>query len=318
MNEKIAEKNNNRRVGRSMRLDILKKERIEDFKNYCRKHRQEVDDSFLYDEDLNVFELNDENPTYIIVNEKDEIVAAASLLIDDYHRKGKKGRFRIFHSEMNRVQYYELLMEGILKHTAGLDRVIIFIPTYNQELQEYIKALNFQVDRYSFVLVRDEIDVPGYHIPEDYSIKTFKQGSDEETWCKIRNIAFSNLKGSETPITPDMVDKMVSNHSYIEGGLAILYHKDTPVGVVRGSADLHMDAPIMNIGPLAIVPEYQGKGLGRVLLRHIVNFAKEKGYEKTILCVNAENEMAKRLYIQEGFKQVEAVVCYQYDLVEQY
>ncbi len=297
-----------------MKLEILKKERIEDFKNYCKKYRQDVDDSFLCDEDLNVFELNDENPTYIITNENDEIVAAASLLIDDYHKKGRKGRFRILHSEINRAEYYELLMEGILKHTAGLERVIIFIPTHNQRLQEDIKALNFQADRYSFVLVRDELDVPSYDIPEDYSIRTFKQGRDEATWCKIRNIAFSNLKGSETPITPDMVNKMVSNHSYIEGGLAILYHKDMPVGVVRGEADIYMDAPIMNIGPLAIVPEYQGKGLGRILLRYIINFARDKEYGKTMLCVNAENETAKRLYIQEGFKQVEAVVCYQYDL----
>ena len=71
----------------------------------------------------------------------------------------------------------------------------------------------------------------------------------------------------------------------------------------------------MNIGPLAIIPEYQGKGLGRILLRTILNFAKDKNYKRTILCVNAENERAKALYIQEGFKQVEGVVCYKYDLI---
>jgi mycothiol synthase len=40
----------------------------------------------------------------------------------------------------------------------------------------------------------------------------------------------------------------------------------------------------------------------------------EKGYKRTILSVNGENERAQALYIQEGFKQVEAVVCYQYFL----
>jgi mycothiol synthase len=70
----------------------------------------------------------------------------------------------------------------------------------------------------------------------------------------------------------------------------------------------------MNIGPLAIIPEYQGKGLGRILLRASLRFAREKSYKRTILCVNAENERAKALYNQEGFRQVEAVACYVYNL----
>ena len=70
----------------------------------------------------------------------------------------------------------------------------------------------------------------------------------------------------------------------------------------------------MNIGPLAILPEYQGKGLGRQLLRASLQFAKENSYKRTILSVNGENERAQALYIQEGFKQVEGVTCYQFEL----
>lgn len=68
----------------------------------------------------------------------------------------------------------------------------------------------------------------------------------------------------------------------------------------------------MNIGPLAIIPEYQGQGLGRLLLRASLQFAKEKGYHKTILSVNGENERAQALYVNEGFRQVEGVACYEY------
>jgi mycothiol synthase len=82
-----------------------------------------------------------------------------------------------------------------------------------------------------------------------------------------------------------------------------------------GNSDEYEGSPIVNIGPLAIIPEYQGRGLGRALLRASLSFAKEKGYSRTILCVNAENERAKALYLDEGFKQVEAVTCYRFDLV---
>lgn len=98
-----------------MKVEALKKERIEDFKEYCRKHKLEVDDTFLHeDEDFKYFEPNEENPTYIITNAQEQIIATASLIIDDYNRRGKKGRFRIFHSEMEDVTCYNLLLQAIL------------------------------------------------------------------------------------------------------------------------------------------------------------------------------------------------------------
>jgi mycothiol synthase len=298
----------------NMKIEILKNNRIEDFVKYCRKYRKVIDDSFLYDEDLDKFKPDDENPTFIITNQQGEIAAAASLIIDDYNRRGRKGRFRILHSEIDDINCYSMLMEAILNYTEGLDKLFVFIPLVNVNLIKSIEQLNFKAERYSFILVRENLAVPEFKLPKDYEIKTFRPGIDEETWCSVRNAGFAKLKGCETPMTFDMVINMISSDVNIEGGLKILYHKDKPVGVVRGTKDEYEDSPIMNIGPLAIIPEYQGKGLGRILLRYILNFAEEQSYKRTILCVNAENERAKALYIKEGFKQTEGAVCYRYDL----
>lgn len=297
-----------------MRVEALKKERIDDFVKYCKSHRDELDDSFLYDEDLKEFEPNDENPTYIATNGQGQLIGAASLIIDEYNKRGKKGRFRIFHAEAENTQCYRMLMQEILKHTEGLDKVFLFVPLTNSKLMAVMEELKFNVERYSFLLIREDLEISEACLPESYEIRRFRAGRDEEIWCKVRNEGFAKLQGSETPVTPEMVTKMISGEDYIEGGLMILYHKEKPVGVVRGAKDEYEGKPIMNIGPLAIIPEYQGKGLGRLLIRTSLGFAKEKGYDRTILCVNAENERAKSLYIQEGFKQVEAVVCYKYDL----
>jgi mycothiol synthase len=274
----------------------------------------EIDDSFLYDEDLKGFEPNDENPTYIAINDIGEIVGTASLIIDEYNRRGRKGRFRIFHSETSNLECYQMLMNAMLKHGGGLDKLNIFIPTINHSLMEVFDKLNFVTERYSFLLVREDLQVPKLDLPENYEIRPFRVGIDEEIWCKVRNEGFAKLQGSETPATPDMIMKMNSGEDYIEGGLMILYHKQEPVGVVRGTLDEYEDAPIMNIGPLAIIPQYQGMGLGRNLLRASLSFAKDHNFNRTILCVNAENDKAKALYLQEGFKQVEAVACYKYVL----
>lgn len=298
-----------------MTVEALKHDRVVDFVEYCKKHRLEVDDSFLYDEDLEKFEPNADHPTYIVTGQQGEIVAAASLIIDEYQRKGKRARFRIFHSEANDQIYYKMLFEAILRHTSGLEKVFIFVPFANQPLSEAIQQLDFSVERYAFVMVREDLDVPEFNLPDGYQIRDFQPGQDEETWCEVRNAGFANLKGSETPVTPEMIAKMAADFDDIEGGMKILFQGKKPVGVVRVEADEYENAPIMSIGPLAIVPEYQGKGLGRLLLRAALHVAKEKAYKRTILSVNGENERAQALYIKEGFKQVEGAVCYEYLLM---
>lgn len=299
-----------------MKIEALRNERIRDFIEYCKRHKTEVDESFLHDEDFKDFKPDENNPTYIGVNEAGEVIAAASLIIDDYYRRGKMGRFRIFHSEAEDIKYYNMLLHAILKHTDGLDKVNVFIPLVNKNMMEIVKGLKFTAERYSFLLVREDLEVPEPGLPEDYEVRAFRAGKDEEAWCAVRNESFAKLKGSETPMTPEQIAKMMAEEDNIEGGSMILYHKDKPVGVVRGTKDDYEGLPIMCIGPLAIIPEYQGKGLGRSLLKASLRFAKEKSYERTILCVNEENERAKALYIQEGFEQVKAVACYKYALLK--
>jgi mycothiol synthase len=297
-----------------MKVEVLKSERVKDFVEYCKKNRNEVDDSFLYDEDLDEFEPNTENPTYILTNQQGEISGAASLILDEYNKRGKRARFRIFHTEGTDIKYYRALLEAILQHSEGLERVYLFIPMKNKQLVDSIEKLDFSIERYSFVLVREDSDVPEMDFPRDFEIKTFRPGIDETVWSEVRNAGFAKVKGNETPVTPEMVAKLVTSTDYIEGGMQILYHLAKPVGVVMGAIDEYENAPVMNIGPIAVIPDYQGKGLGRLLLRTALNFAKENSFKRTILSVNPENDKAIKLYLQEGFQEVESFVSYEYEI----
>jgi mycothiol synthase len=297
-----------------MKVVALEKARVQDFTAYCKRHRDEVDDSYLYDFELRDFQVNDENPTYILINPQDDIVGAASLVMDDYHKRGKRARFRIFHSEVDDIQCYQELLKELLNHTKDIEKIFLFIPVINKKLIEMIEGLTFSLERYAFLLVREDLEVPNVKLPKGYELRPFQRGQDEENWAMVRNAAFSTLKGSETPITTEGVTKLLHDEDYLEGGMQLLFHHGKPVGVIRGADDEYQEAPIMNIGPVAVTSEYQGRGLGRILLRASLQFAKEKGYKRSILSVNGENERAQRLYIQEGFKQVEAVVCYQFFL----
>ena len=79
-----------------MAIEKLGSERLSAFLAFCRAHRTDVDDSFLYDEDLRNFVASDEDPTYLALADGGRIVGAASIMNSAYYRRGRKGRFRIF------------------------------------------------------------------------------------------------------------------------------------------------------------------------------------------------------------------------------
>ena len=58
------------------------------------------------------------------------------------------------------------------------------------------------------------------------------------------------------------------------------------------------------IDSLAVLPEYRGCGVGRMLLCAMRDMAVEAGYERVGLIVDFENPRAERLYTSLGFSRV--------------
>lgn len=297
-----------------MNVEYLSEARYSDFIAFCMKSRNEVDDSFLYEEDLKNFQPDQDNPTYIILNDQSNIIAGVSLIKDSYYKRGKKGRFRIFHSIEPNPNIYKLMFQSIKSHTTEINDVFLFIQEDRFIIRDIFHSMQFQIERYAYFLTREAIEVVQPNLPNDYSFKTFEFNKDEDNYLYVRNTGFATLKGSETPMTVEDVKNMETNDDYLEGGIFLLYHQEKPIGVVRSTRDFHNNEAVQNIGPLALIPEYQGKGLGRQLLRKALEFGRSTGLPKAVLSVNADNEQAVHLYTKEGFKKEEAVVCYNYNL----
>lgn len=66
-------------------------------------------------------------------------------------------------------------------------------------------------------------------------------------------------------------------------------------GMVRVAED---EAEILT---LAVLPDRQGKGIGRALLRHLMELAHDAGARRLLLEVGETNAAARRLYDAEGF-----------------
>ena len=55
---------------------------------------------------------------------------------------------------------------------------------------------------------------------------------------------------------------------------------------------------------ITVRDDYQGRGLGTVLTRHMIEIAREKGLKKVFLRVNTDNERAIHVYERMGYRVV--------------
>ena len=69
----------------------------------------------------------------------------------------------------------------------------------------------------------------------------------------------------------------------------------------RGHGFVAEDVPELTI---AVDPEARGRGVGLALLRSLVERARASGHESLSLSVEADNEVAVRLYRRAGFETV--------------
>ncbi|MCA1056005.1 GNAT family N-acetyltransferase [Rossellomorea aquimaris] len=296
-----------------MKVERLTEETRAEFIAYCRKHRQEVDDSYLYDDQLDGLEVDDEvNPTYLLMDEG-RVVGAASLYRSDYFLKGSKARFRIFHSAVPSLKAYQVLWEKVRSHAGDLAKVFLFIDESNVVVRGIFEEVGFDVERISYLLERKASPVPLVGFPQGYTLGDFVFERDESVWCEVRNAAFAHLAGSETPITAGQVREMRDHQGHLAGGMKVLYCGDQPAGILNVEKEWDEGEWKTFIGLLAVKPEYQGKGLGRRLLREGLHYGREAGMGKALISVNGENEKAVKLYLKEGFEKKVVMMCYKYD-----
>ena len=65
----------------------------------------------------------------------------------------------------------------------------------------------------------------------------------------------------------------------------------------------HMGAPSAIIEDVAVDPEWQGHGVGKMMMRHALKICSEKGCYKAVLSSNLKRERAHAFYESLGFER---------------
>lgn len=291
-----------------MKTIPLTNDRIKDFRNYYRKFSREQDESYPPQEDYTVRE---DEPVYLLVDDKGRISGAAALMLHKEYLEAGDARFRMFHCKDSNAEGYKILLDRILEHTHGLNSIYCFIEDRYSDTGAVWKQMGFTPRRYSWVLSRGLEGITEPEFPGEYELKSFREGVDENSWCEIINEAFGNSLG-HVRMHPEKITDARKDPSYIKSGVKMLWHNDKPVGTVAMIKEEINGEEVIFIEAIALRNAYQGKGLGKNILRSGVKFAKDFGAKHAMLSVNAENEKAAGMYFKEGFKKEEMFTCYHY------
>ncbi len=79
-------------------------------------------------------------------------------------------------------------------------------------------------------------------------------------------------------------------------------------GVLIGTVAIRIidnESKEIELKRMFVLPEYQGRGYGRLLLVHAINYAREQKYKKIYLDTRKQFSVAQHLYRSNGFQNTE-------------
>jgi ribosomal-protein-alanine N-acetyltransferase len=94
-------------------------------------------------------------------------------------------------------------------------------------------------------------------------------------------------------------EKIIKESIRIGGALLVMVEKEN--GRICGTSWMTFDSRRIHLHHFGILPEYQGNGLAKPLLKESLKFVKKKGYQVK-LEVHKTNMKAINLYKKAGFK----------------
>jgi len=91
-------------------------------------------------------------------------------------------------------------------------------------------------------------------------------------------------------------------------GIFVVEEGDKSVGYITTRID--PETKIGWIPNIAVLPEYQGRGIGKALMERALNYLREQGMEMAKIETLEQNEIAKRFYPKIGFVEVARQIHY--------
>ena len=160
--------------------------------------------------------------------------------------------------------------------------------------------LDKSVPYISVIMLKENKDYPVYYLPPEYRFQMYKEGTEEQ-WAELeasvdefsdKKSALEHFKKEYFPRKNELPQRMV----FIRKGANML-----ATGTLWDGD--HFGRPLPRIHWVSVHPEYQGRGLAKVLMAQLLNIHKELGEKYPIyLTTQTWSYKAINIYLQFGFK----------------
>jgi ribosomal protein S18 acetylase RimI-like enzyme len=178
------------------------------------------------------------------------------------------------------------------------------VNTKDTVMRSALESLGMQVIRTYWLMKKAltassavELSRPGV------SIRLVSGDQDMQTWWKLHQDSFSKHFGFAPRPMELWIEQTLAASTFDKEACFILNYEGQPAGFVQlANANYHLNGGYVDV--LGVAHQFQGLGLGEILLQHAINHSVGQGREFIELNVDSGNESgALRLYEKLGFKQ---------------
>lgn len=124
----------------------------------------------------------------------------------------------------------------------------------------------------------------------------------------LLNAYATDIMGGGEPLPESTQNSLIQELQKVDAkAIFIAYDGDTPLGIANTffGFSTFKAKPLLNVHDFAVVPEARGRGVAKLMLEEIEQFAQEKGCCKLTLEVLEGNSRAIKVYHDFGFEGYE-------------
>jgi len=198
----------------------------------------------------------------------------------------------------------------LLHHLAGVmadGQLSYAVETTDCAAAHFFRANNFYIEHEEWELVHDnKLHRITQIITKKEQVQTIPTRiAAIQQFLRLYDAIFAPHRWYQ-PFTAIEVEQLLED----KADFHFLMEDEQPIGF----AWLRMEDGVGEIEPIGIVPAYQGRGNGRLLLQYALNHLYERGATQVKIGVWRENETAVTLYQGVGFRHCETLTYYALDL----
>lgn len=183
----------------------------------------------------------------------------------------------------------------------GATVIDTIVDSRDRHAREFLDSLGFESLVTIKTLEADPNFAPGQlpQTPSGFSLRTYRKGEDAPLLTDLYNRTFHE----HVSVQPGTVEDTLSieNTPGFDPELTLFLENDQGRAVAYARTTLRSEAKDSWIDILGVLPEYQGRGLGRFLLLRCMYMLAQSRPKAIRLTLEATNEKACALYESEGF-----------------